>query len=114
MKDWKGTKGEWKQGINDKTFVWCLDAEKEGNRFHLQVDDLNNFSTKEELESNAKLIVDAGNTIQKCGLLPSELLEQNDKMLKFLNNSLHALNDLDDVQDWKAGANELINKINKQ
>ena len=35
-------------------------------------------------EANAKLITDAGNTAQKCGLLPSELLEQRDELLNTL------------------------------
>jgi hypothetical protein len=29
---------------------------------------------------NASLIIDAGNTAQKCGLLPSELLRQRDEL----------------------------------
>ncbi len=32
-------------------------------------------------EADADLIVDAGNTAQECGLLPSELLEQRDKLI---------------------------------
>ena len=34
----------------------------------------------EEVENNAILIADAGNTIQTCNLLPSELLKQRDSM----------------------------------
>lgn len=34
--------------------------------------------------SNAKLIADAGTTANKCGLLPSELLEQRDELLEAL------------------------------
>lgn len=34
-----------------------------------------------EAEHNAELICDAGNTAQKCGLLPSELLRQRDELL---------------------------------
>ena len=34
--------------------------------------------------ANASLICDAGNTYQKCGLLPSELLEQRDELLQTL------------------------------
>lgn len=42
---------------------------------------------KNEEEQNdefANLIVDAGNTIQSCGLLPSELLKQNQEMREML------------------------------
>ena len=34
----------------------------------------------EESKANALLIADAGNTAQKCGLLPSELLQQRDEL----------------------------------
>lgn len=37
-----------------------------------------------EEHSNAKLIADAGTTANKCGLLPSELLDQREEMLEFL------------------------------
>ena len=33
---------------------------------------------------DAELIADAGNTAQKCGLLPSELLKQRDELIKAL------------------------------
>ena len=35
----------------------------------------------DECRADAELITDAGNTAQKCGLLPSELLKQRDEML---------------------------------
>ena len=37
-----------------------------------------------EAEHNAELICDAGNTAQKCGLLPSELLRQRDELREAL------------------------------
>ena len=40
--------------------------------------------TKEETEANSQLIVDAFNTTNSCGLLPSELLKQRDEMLEML------------------------------
>ena len=40
-----------------------------------------------EQESNATLISDAFNTANKCGLLPSELLEQRDELLTCLKNT---------------------------
>ncbi|TDX83976.1 hypothetical protein [Epilithonimonas xixisoli] len=42
---------------------------------------------KNEDEQNnelANLIIDAGNTIQSCGLLPSQLLKQRDEMREML------------------------------
>ena len=41
-------------------------------------------SPEEELQANATLICDAGNTAQKCGLLPSELLQQRDELREAL------------------------------
>jgi len=42
-------------------------------------------SPEDELQSNAILIIDAGNTAQKCGLLPSELLRQRDELREAFN-----------------------------
>ena len=42
------------------------------------------YRTKEESANNATLIADAGNTAQKCGLLPSELLKQRDELREAL------------------------------
>ena len=41
-------------------------------------------STYEEMHYNTVLIADAFNTANKCGLLPSELLEQNTLLLEAL------------------------------
>lgn len=38
----------------------------------------------EEAAANAKLIADAGTTANKCGLMPSELLEQRNDLLEAL------------------------------
>lgn len=38
----------------------------------------------EEGKSNIRLIADAGTTANKCGLLPSEILEQNQKLREAL------------------------------
>jgi hypothetical protein len=40
----------------------------------------------DEMHANATLVCDAGNTAQKCGLLPSELLQQRDRCLMTLSN----------------------------
>ena len=40
--------------------------------------------SKIESQENGKLLVDALNTIQSCGLLPSELLKQRDELRDFL------------------------------
>lgn len=41
--------------------------------------------TPETAQSNAKLIADAGNTFNNCGLTPGELLEQNKIMREALD-----------------------------
>lgn len=38
---------------------------------------------------NAALICDAGNTAQKCGLLPSDLLKQRDELREALTELVH-------------------------
>lgn len=44
------------------------------------------MGTMEKMEANAQLIADAGTTANKCGLLPSELLEQRDELLNKLKD----------------------------
>lgn len=41
---------------------------------------------KKETEAVGVLIADAGNTVQKCGMLPSEILRQRDRCLMTLSN----------------------------
>lgn len=43
-----------------------------------------NYTSIEEAEDNAELICDAGNTFQKCHLLPSQLLQQRDELMEAL------------------------------
>ena len=40
-------------------------------------------------KKDAELICDAGNTAQKCGLLPSELLRQRDELREALKQLVH-------------------------
>lgn len=87
---WKGTKGDWTwyaqpvDGI-DNAFTGRLICEEKGrvigriNEVHIQ-----------ESKENANLIADAGTTINKCDLFPSELLEQRDELLEALKE-LHCL-----------------------
>ena len=48
---------------------------------------------------NAALIIDAGNTAQKCGLLPSELLRQRDELREALKQIMFSSGTLKTVQD---------------
>ena len=64
------------------------------------------WHNKVRWEDNAKLICDAGNTYQKCGLLPSELLKQRDELLQTLQQiergvtglPLQALQTIDSIE----------------
>ncbi len=40
----------------------------------------------EQYKALAELFADAGNTAQKCGLLPSELLKQRDELKRMINS----------------------------
>ena len=79
MKELGITKGEWQ-------------FERYGIFFSIQIEPGYNFSDLlngesvgfYEAEHNAELICDAGNTAQKCGLLPSELLRQRDELREAL------------------------------
>jgi len=113
MKNWNGTTGEWIIVNNEKTFS----VETFGNDNWMIADSL----TKElQDKNNFKLFVDAGNTIQKCGLLPSELLEQRDLYLKqrddLINSYKHLLSTNFQISTLEQKlalilSNELINKI---
>lgn len=103
MKDLGITKGEWVYDESKKAVVsenvkgllataWSvydsenIEVRKEGESWlemRRRTDGIRENYSK-QVESNAKLIADAGTTANKCGLLPSELLEQRDEMLKML------------------------------
>lgn len=48
-------------------------------------------SVKGEQDANARLIADAGTTANKCGLLPSEILEQRDELRNALQECIRDL-----------------------
>jgi len=79
MKDLKITKGEW-VGVEYAGHYSLQVAPFYGARDLLDEDKTN------EAEANMKLCCDAGNTAQKCGMLPSELLKQNEELREALKN----------------------------
>ena len=90
----KITKGEWEL-INTELSDFSLTSVICGKKViaHVNAD----RKTSEERIADANLIIDAGNTIQSCGLLPSQLLKQNNEMRAFLNkinNDYEAFSDL--------------------
>ena len=83
MKDLGITKGE--IVINDElSFARDLQIKgREEDDIYMPLLDRHCVSEKEMI-ANANLFVDAHNTAQKCGLLPSELLKQRDELKEAL------------------------------
>lgn len=81
MKELGITKGEWRIDTADAIKIKAEDGSNIATLTHLT-----NFKRRDtdEVERNALLIADAGNTAQKCGLLPSELLQQRDELKEAL------------------------------
>lgn len=78
------TEGEWKIAQLNK-----LEIADNGGILHIvfETEDYSNeictlYKSPQENTAHAKLFVDSGNTAQKCGLLPSELLEQRNELLE--------------------------------
>jgi hypothetical protein len=80
--EFKGTKGEWKVVGIDYPTIESTSEECRTNPTIASV--LSSFRSREEALANAQLIADAGTTINKCDLLPSELLEQRNLLLEAL------------------------------
>ena len=72
------------------------------------------WSTNEVDFANAKLIVDAGNTANRCGLFPSEILEQRDELLEQLRSIIDGTAfDNDSGLIWEHRRNEIETVIKK-
>jgi len=94
MKDIRITKGDWWPcckdtrphfvfvGEEDKVVCSVSSNEKGTDDYEPMMAEV----SMAERIANAALIADAGNTAQKCGLLPSELLKQRDELTKMLNS----------------------------
>ncbi len=85
----KHTPGKWKarevvHSYNNELVYTRIDSDNKTLGFAgVYCDDKKKISVEEAI-ANAKLIADAGNTTNKCGLLPSELLTQRDELLEGL------------------------------
>ena len=82
MKEWKGTKGEaffrGDTGFGDHKGYYILvgDKNKGWGKWIGEAKFPNLFKgSEQEALDNAELITDAFNTMNKCGIMPSELLE---------------------------------------
>ena len=78
--NWKGTKGKWEFLPNQYNLGKGRETGSIGSiKSNHSIDDFYICSVwgdipQEQADANAKLIADAGNTIQKCDMYPSELL----------------------------------------
>ena len=104
MKELGITKGEWK--YRDHFSDGIIETE-ETIIGHL----MKWGSPEDELQANALLIADAGNTAQKCGLLPSELLRQRDELREKYSKLLDATSEL--LRSMKTDNVELKKSINE-
>lgn len=97
MKDLKITKGEWWPCCKDTRphFIFVGEEDKVVCAMSSNEKDSDNYEplmaevSMVERIANAALIADAGNAAQICGLLPSELLKQRDKLLEALKELVH-------------------------
>jgi len=83
--EFKGTKGEWIANLEympDHTIVEVTSGDSNTEDWAMFT--LYNAKDRKTQEANAKLIADAGTTINQCDLLPSELLSQRNEMLEML------------------------------
>lgn len=67
-----------------------------------------------ENEHDAHLFADALNTIQECGLMPSELKRQRDELVELVNGISGNKVAMDHISDkWQLNAEQLIKKIKR-
>ena len=83
MKELGITKGEW--NVNGEYYRHKVMVNNSTiHVYHTVVTFDGVMVTYNNAKANAVLIADAGNTAQKCGLLPSELLRQRDELREAL------------------------------
>ena len=97
MKDPGTTKGEWYACCLDKKPHFVFAGDGEAVVCAISINDPNYAGYEMlmsdvsllECQHNARLIQDAGNVAQECGLLPSELLKQRDELLEALKRLVY-------------------------
>lgn len=104
--NWKGTKGEWKH-VNG-TWVDSIDVDGES----IVVIKPSSYSLA-EYDANATLIADAGNTIQQCDKLPSQLLSDRNEAIRIIREAidLYENHGLDIPETWVDNAFLFIKQI---
>ena len=70
---------------------------------------------RKENDANLVLVLDSFNTAQKCGLLPSELLEQRDQLLRHIKAVNEVLEDAKSrMDDYNINAADLLIIMNEK
>ena len=92
MKELGITKGEWNVG-NEYYRHKVMVNNASIHIYHTAVTFDGVMITYDNAKANAELIADAGNTAQKCGLLPSELLQPRDELKEALINVMVVVRD---------------------
>ena len=85
MKDLGITPGAWEISPDNNWECCILLGDQEDHYINLENRNIDGW---DQMHANAELICDAGNTAQKCGLLPSELLKQRDELREALISML--------------------------
>ena len=109
MKNWKGTQGEWRAVSLEATEVYT-----KRNEVHYG-NDGECVAEYIACPIDAKLIADAGNTINKCDLFPSELLKQRNELLKALRSCVMSMKvhpDNESNSEFEGFVNNGIEAIN--
>lgn len=89
MKEWKGTKGQCfsikrkHPTVHGATLTDIKSHISLPNGLKKSIGTIN-ATQKEEGIANVELVVDAFNTMNKCGIIPSELLKQRNELLEVL------------------------------
>lgn len=114
MKELGITKGEWKITKKDDlgvpfglTHAYCIESEG-----IVVCDIICDENGLKEAKNDAKLIADAGTTANKCGMLPSELLERYNEAIEALNIICGYGNTGEDAVAMKEIAEQTISKAN--
>ena len=105
MKDLGITKGNWWPCCADTTPHFVFAGEEgavcslgHNEKGEVDYEPMEGIITSTERIANAALIADAGNTAQKCGLLPSELLSKLTELYKEASKVLAVgMTDLDNL-----------------
>lgn len=122
MKDLNITKGVWEIKNNGSYLEVKIEDENVGAICSVFDCEIDNLITKENQCSNSRLIADAGNMAQKCGLLPSELLKQKNDIefqLSICEETLETserlrrelAQELDKMRVWKKEQIEVVEPL---